>query len=253
MVTPATGAVMDIESPQEREHSLRRAAYLTVGVGIAHALLFLLAFWLLFSVPRGSAAEEITDVYRRRLTLSGLYLMPFAGIAFMWFIIALRMWISGHRHPENVLTSTMQLFSGMMYVALIFVACGAAAAVAATTEFAGRPVVQPIASQFHEFGRAILFIFAVRMAAMFVLCTTNIGRGTGILPRWFVYAGYAAGLFMLLSASFNHVLIVVFPVWLLVLCAFLLRRARQFPPGAPLPQPGAPTATVTAGRGEIAP
>jgi hypothetical protein len=35
------------------------------------------------------------------------------------------------------------------------------------------------------------------------------------------------GLFLLLSATFNRALVLVFPLWLLVLCALLLARARR--------------------------
>jgi hypothetical protein len=248
MVTSAIGAVMDIESPQERAHSLRRAAYLTVGVGIAHAILFLLAYWLLFSVPRGSGAEEITDIYRRRLTLSGLYLMPFAGIAFIWFSVALRMWTSGHVRRENVLLSNVQLVSGILYVALFFAAGAAAAAVAASTEFEGAQAPTPLIDELPKYAGTLIFVFAVRMAAMFVFTTTNIARSAHILPRWFVLAGYAVGLFLLLSASFSKALVLVFPIWVLVLCVILLWWARTIPADATVPRPNAPAAAVL-GRG----
>ena len=75
----------------------------------------------------------------------------------------------------------------------------------------------------------------MRMAAMFVFTTSSIGRNAGILPRWFVLAGYAVGLFLLLSATFSVFLVLVFPVWVLVLCGFLLYRARQIPADAVVP------------------
>jgi hypothetical protein len=34
--------------------------------------------------------------------LVGLYVMPFAGIAFLWFIVSLRMWISDGLLPGPV-------------------------------------------------------------------------------------------------------------------------------------------------------
>jgi hypothetical protein len=53
-----------------------------------------------------------------------------------------------------------------------------------------------------------------------------------------VIAGYLVGLFLLLSFSLSPLLVIVFPVWVLVLCMLLLRLARQIPHGTPL-QPGA--------------
>jgi hypothetical protein len=64
----------------------------------------------------------------RRFVLVGLYLMPFAGIAFVWFIVALRMWEEGSSHRRSVLQSNLQLISGIVYVALFFVAAAASSA-----------------------------------------------------------------------------------------------------------------------------
>jgi hypothetical protein len=220
--------------PHERVRSLRNAAFLTAGVGIVHALLFLLAFWLLSDLPAADATTgEIEEFYgsgeSRRPVLVGLYIMPFAAIAFVWFIVAVRMWISGQIRRENVLLSNVQLVAGILYVALF---CGGAAAnsvLAASVEFSDGPIDPVVAHQFPQFGSALLFVFGIRMAAMFVFTTTNITRAAGLLPRWFVLTGYLVGAFMLLSASFNPALVLVFPIWLIVLCAILFDRARRIP------------------------
>jgi hypothetical protein len=49
------------------------------------------------------------------------------------------------------------------------------------------------------------------------------------LPRWFTLAGFVVGVFMLLSASFTPVLVLVFPAWMLTLCVLLFLRARRIP------------------------
>ncbi len=56
-------------------------------------MLFLLSFLLLSDVPgAGSSTASIVNYCssadRRRVVLVGLYLTPFAGIAFIWFIVA---------------------------------------------------------------------------------------------------------------------------------------------------------------------
>jgi hypothetical protein len=218
-----------------------------------HALLFLAAMLLLLEVPGADATtDEIADFYdsahTRAIGLVGLYLMPFAGIAFIWFIVALRMWISGAISRENVLLSNVQLVSGMLYVALFFAAGGCFAVVAAGVEFSDAPISATFARQFPQYGTTLIWVFAFRMAAMFVFTTSSIGRATGILPRWYTLAGYAVGLFLLLSASFVEWFVLVFPIWLLVLTALLLRRARQIPADIVLPGP-APTGTIFPGPG----
>ena len=55
------------------------------------------------------------------MILAGLYLMPFAAIAFIWFIVALRMWMARHGRPEHALFSNVQLVSGIAFVWLGFI------------------------------------------------------------------------------------------------------------------------------------
>lgn len=220
----------DTEQPGERQRSLRRAARLTCAVGAAHAVLFLLSYWLLSNAPGSSATDDqIVAFYRagnqRHVILAGLYLMPFAGIAFIWFIVSLRMWIAAQLPRENALLSNIQLVSGIIYVAIFFATAAAVSALPASVEFSTVPISPIMARLFPQFGSALLFVFAMRMAAMFVFTTSSIARSAGVLPRWFVYLGYLVGLFLLLSATFNPLLVLIFPAWLLALCALLLLRA----------------------------
>jgi hypothetical protein len=155
--------------------------------------------------------------------------MPFAGIAFMWFVVALRLWISVSAPREHVLLSDVQLVSGVLFIALFFAAAAAAAALAASVEFGAATIDPVVARQFPQYGNALLFVFAMRMAAVFVFATSNIGRATGVLPRWFVLAGFLVGAVLLLSATFDRALVLAFPVWVLALSVLLLRRARRIP------------------------
>jgi hypothetical protein len=213
---------------------------MTACFGIAHAVLFLLAFWLMSDVPGAKASnEEIAEFYgsddKRRVILVGLYIMPFAGIAFVWFIVALRMWISFSVRRENALLSNIQLVSGIIFVALFFAAAAASSVLAASVEFADSTIDPVVAREFPQYGNSLLFVFGMRMAAMFVFTTSNMGRASGFLPRWFAYLGFAVGLFLLLSATFSVWLVLVFPVWVLMLSGFLLYRARQIPAEILLP------------------
>lgn len=222
------------DDEDERGRSLRRAAMLTAGLGAGHAILFILALMLLTDAPGPTATDaELVDYYSsegsRRVTLAGLYVMPFAGIAFIWFIVALRLWISGSGRPENVLLSQVQLVSGILYTGLFLVSAGASAAIAAATEFTQADVDPDFARNFNQYGDTVLFVFAMRMAAMFVFTTSTMARHATILPRWFVFVGYGVGLFLLLSASFYRALALVFPVWLLCLTGLLVLRAREIP------------------------
>jgi hypothetical protein len=214
--------------------AVRRSALVAAVAGAAHALLFLFAYWLVSSSPGPEASDrELESFYesdeRRRLIVVGLYVMPFAGIAYVWFSVALRTAIRAGSERVGELLLGMQLASGILYVALFFVAAAAISVMAASMEIVHARLDPMIARELPQYGRAVLVVFAMRMAAMFVFTTSRIGRITGVLPRWFAYVGFGVGLFLLLSAGFSRALVLVFPLWLLALCAVLLVRMRRTP------------------------
>lgn len=222
-------------SPPERMRSLRRAATLTALVGGAHAVLFLVSFWLMSAVPGASSStSELVAFYGnsgdRRVVIVGLYLMPFAGMAFIWFVVALRMWVEGAAQGVSVLLSNIQLVSGILYIALLFAGAASTTVLAASVEFAEGEIDPVVAHQFPVFGSSLMLVFALRMAAMFVLATSTIGRSSGVLPRWFCWAGYVVGGFLLLTATMHNWFALVFPGWLIVLSVILTMRARRISP-----------------------
>lgn len=223
-----------------RSRSLRRAAYLTAGVGMAFAILFLLAYWFLSEIPDVTASDAelaafyLSD-YRRLPILAGVYIQPFAGIAFLWFIVALRMWISASARRISELSSNIQLISGIIFIAVFFVSAAATASTAAVIQFSSAPFSPTAARLLPQFGNTLTFVFAMRMAAMFIFTTSNIGRGARILPRWFLILGYIVGVFLLLSAGFRSLFVLAFPVWMIILCILLLHRASRIPTDARLP------------------
>ncbi len=227
-------------TPEARGRSLRRAASLTSIVGIAFAVLFTLAFVLMGQVPSAAASDQqIVDYYASGdstvLVVVGLYVLPFAGIAFLWFIVTLRMWEAASGRRLNALQSNLQLVSGILFVALFFVGAAASSVVAVSAQYTEGGVDPAASRQFGIFGSTMIIFFSMRMAAMFVFTTSALGRSAGILPRWFGLVGFGVGLFLLLSAAFTPALVLAFPAWILVLCLILLRNARDIPKDVRLP------------------
>jgi hypothetical protein len=208
---------------------VRPTARVVASFGLVHALLFLGAYLLLSSTPGAlSRDDEIVSFYqtgnRRRLILVGLYVMPFAGIAFLWFVVTLRAWIRGFSGRAGGVIPDIQLLSGVLYVGLFFVGAAASSVTAMSVEFTSAPVDAMVARQFPMYGRTLLVVIAMRMAAMFVFATSHVARVTGILPRWFGLVGLAVGLFLLLSATLSRALVLVFPLWLIAFCVLLFLR-----------------------------
>lgn len=205
---------------------------LTAWVGIAHAALVTVSYFLLRLAPGPRASDDEFIAFfgsgdRWIVILVGLYLMPFAGIAFLWFAVALRMWISRSTSKVDALFSNLQLTSGIVFLAMFFSAAAASSVLAASIQFSDVPVDPQTARQFTQLASTLWLVFAMRMAAVFVFTTSSIGWRHRILPRWFVAGGVVMGVFLLLSASLTPVLALVFPLWVLGLSVLLLDRARR--------------------------
>ena len=224
---------------EQHGRSLRLAAILTAVAGAAHAILFVLSFWLVSDIPRSSASDQaIIDYYdsgsQRLVSIVGLYVMPFSAIAFMWFTVSLRAWAAGVQRRENILLANMQLVSGIVYITLVLIGSAAISVTATAAQFTDGPIDPDLARLFPGYGRTVIAVLGLRIAAVFVVTTSNIGRSAGILPKWFVYAGFVIAIFMLLSASLTRFLMLVFPLWLLLLSTILLIEALRISPIATL-------------------
>ena len=235
-----TDTAPDETTPEARGRSLRKAAMLTAGVGIAFSVLFTISFVLLLDLPTTDATDaEIIAYYaspERVLPVAvGLYLLPFAGIAFLWFIVALRLWSAASTKRLNNLQSNLQLISGIVFVALFFVGAAAMSVLASSVQYADGPIDPVAARQFPIFGKTVILFFAMRMAAMFVFTSSALGRTARILPGWFAWVGFLVGIFLLFSATLTAELVLVFPAWVAGLSVILLRSAREIPSDLRLP------------------
>ena len=225
--------------------AVRRAALLTAAIGLVHSLLLIAGSLVLKTQTPGITASDAELIaffedpdQRRVVVIAGLYLIPFAGIAFVWFFVSLRMWISASASRLNLMLSNVQLVSGIIYTTLVLAAGGAMSVMAVTAELSDGAVDPVFARQFPQYGASLLLVFAMRMAAMFVLTTTNLGRLSGILPQWFVVMGFAVAVGLLLTSSFSSWLVFIFPAWILVFCAILVDRARKISPDFVVSDPG---------------
>ena len=202
--------------------------------GLLFAAFFIASLLMLQGAPGGgSTAAEIADWYlqsnSRHLGIVGLYLVPFAGISFLWFIAVIRSHI-GER--EDHFFATVFLGSGLLFVAMLFGAAAAAGAPLASVRFQGAPVPGPDAIGFaRALGYTFLYVYAIRVAAVFVISVSTLALRTASLPRWLVIAGYAIAVVMLLSVSFFRFVVLLFPLWVAAVSMVILLTSRV-PDGA---------------------
>ena len=208
---------------------------------MAFAVLFVVALLSLTQTPKlGSTDAELVAFYtsgnQRLVFLGGLYLLPLAAVAFIWFIAALREWVAGSADATNRLLGTVQMLSGISFITLAFTAAGAAAIVAASSGLSELPVDPTLARQFPLYGRTMLMVFGMRMAAIFVTSTARIGQEAQLFPRWFVSISFAVAAGLFLVATLNVWLALVFPAWVLLLSFVIWQRSSR--PLVTLPDAG---------------
>jgi len=191
-------------------------------------LLTTILLLILSSVPRDpleSGAWLGTNPHR---VIIAINLMPFAGIAFLWFIGVVRDQLG---EVEDRLFSTVFLGSGLLFLAMLFQ--GAVTATSLVAMVSGSDLDAGV----WTFGRgtteALISVYAMRMAAVFTLSVSTVALRTAAVPRWVPFSGYAVALVLLLVAGENKWAQLVFPAWVLVLSvAILLTPGRARPAAA---------------------
>lgn len=141
-------------------------------------------------------------------------LMPFAGIAFLWFIGVVRDGFGGF---EDKFFSTVFIGSGLLFLAMMFAASATNMAAAhssgSTAEFA------------NELMLALAKTYGLRMAAVFMITLATIWLKTSLMPRWLVVATYLAAVGILVASDTSMWLVLAFPLWVLFVSVLLLARA----------------------------
>jgi len=166
--------------------------------------------------------------------LFALGLVPFAGIAFLWFVGVLRDRVG---EAEDRFFATVFLGSGLLFVGMLFVASALAAGLVASAGDNGDSL---LSADTWDVGRRttyeLMTVYAMRMAAVFMLATSTILLRTRLAPRWIVASGYAVAILLLVTVGFFAWIELVFPAWVLMLSLYVLitgfRRGRMEDPGA---------------------
>ncbi len=184
--------------------------------GIVFSVLLITALVLLrLSVPAhpGAPGRWLSDAGRRTAVVIGLNLVPFAGIAFLWFIGVIRDRIGGR---EDRFFATVFLGSGLLFVGMLFVAAAVAGGLFAAASGSGPPGADTLAAGRNVTG-ILLNVYAMRMAAVFTLTTVTIARRTRIVSRWLEVAGLVTALVLLVGTGISDWVELLFPAWILAL------------------------------------
>jgi len=189
--------------------------------GILFCVLLLAVFWLLrISVPTDPL--ESGDWLRTsssRVAIA-LNLVPFAGLAFLWFIGVLRDRLGSR---EDRFFATVFLGSGLLFLAMLFVAGAIVGSMLAAFALYRDTFVD---SMMFHFARLLAYnvinIYAAKVAGAFMISTSTLLILTNLSPRWIALVGYALAILLLFGSYYAGWVFVLFPMWILVLSLYIL-------------------------------
>lgn len=191
--------------------------------GIVFSVLFLASLVLLrLAVPDDPAELGtwlVDPVFRNWIGIS-LNLVPFAGIAFLWFMAVIRNHVG---LQEDRFFATVFLGSGLLFVAMLFAAGAVSQELLGTF---GTGPKSPGQSKTYAAGRrlayALMNTFGTRLAAVFMFVTSTIGLRTEVLPRWVSFVGFAFGLVLLLVITEFAWIVLLLPCWVLLVSTWIM-------------------------------
>src|SRR5215471_8539070 len=189
--------------------------------GILFTVLFTSSYILIrLSIP-GNPAESGTWLKDRASTVAlALSLLPFAGIAFLWFMGVVRDRIG---YLEDQFFSTVFFGSGLLFLAMTFVSAALAGGVLATYALEPSKLID---SGMYTLVRTVMSritsVYAARMSGVFMISLGTIWVRTQLMPRWLVFLTYALALGLLLIISSSLWVTLIFPAWVGVVSVYIL-------------------------------
>ena len=191
--------------------------------GIIFAVLFTTSMVLIrLAIPEELSGTNTAAWLRGNtttLTLA-LTLVPFAGIAFLWFMGVVRDHLG---KLEDQFFSTVFFGSGLLFLAMMFAFAAIAGGILSSYAIAADTLTK---SGVLVFGRAVMYtitkVYAIRMAGVFMIALGTIWIRTRVMRRLFVFLTYALALLLLVSSDLTSWLILVFPAWVFVISMFIL-------------------------------
>jgi hypothetical protein len=209
------------EHPSSKSIERLKAPRAAAIAGILFSILFAASISLIrINIPEDlfASASWIKSGYRP-LQIS-LVLMPFAVIAFLWFVAVIRDRLGEH---EDQFFSTVFFGSGILFLAMVSISGAIAGGIVV---IANSAVDQGLNQEAIIFGRAVMLqisnVYALRMAAVFMISIATIWLRTGLMPKWLVVGTYLLALLLLVVISLNLWVTLVFPAWVFLISVRLL-------------------------------
>lgn len=198
--------------------------------GIAFAVLFIAGIFTMIT-PDSSTEQAINEFYadsgNRTTVLIGAYLIALAGMAFLFFISAMRRWIREAAPDDgglgDVLLAGGIVFVAMMYAGAIAIGTGSAAMLLGGEEQFSHDVLRMLP----QLGYGLMLLGGGFGAIAVVLATSLSLRRSGRVPGWLSIYGFVTAVILL--AAVAYVPMVFFPIWVIVASITIPRSLHPAP------------------------
>src|SRR3954447_15856733 len=152
---PADGSEGTVEQPPALEDHARKAGW----YGVVFAVLLVVGVVLVATTPRLGASDAVYNAFYRgggpaTLSVVGLYIVPFAGIACLWHMVGTRTLLQARRPSSWMETRHwLHLAACVIFVCMLFVSTACVGAIALLTKFSDAPLPGPDVARALELGR----------------------------------------------------------------------------------------------------
>jgi|tagenome__1003787_1003787.scaffolds.fasta_scaffold20921689_2 hypothetical protein len=217
-------------SPMAFQQSALRTPGSAAVAGMIFSVLMLASLVAVhFALPHvpSESGDLLTTSAKRDLLLAGLSLIPFAGVAFLWFVGVVRDRV-GER--EDRFFSTVFLGSGLLFVAVLLVGEAVATSMIMSLVPADTATRATAAPDWWAATRNIsneLLEAALQMAGVFTTATATLLWRTHVAPRWLTLSGTVISVLLLFTLYFTQWIGLLFPAWIFVLSLYILVSARR--------------------------
>ncbi len=184
------------------------------------ALLIAVLTLFLSSVPKDPLEKGAWLSVSVGKVVLAINLIPFAGVAFLWFIGVVRDRLG---EAEDRLFSTVFLGSGLLFLAMLFVSAATFGAIVVV--YAAWPdslANSPTFALARAFAYVVINVYAIKMAGVFMMVTSTLGLRTGFIARWIAILGLVLALCLLFGSQLFDWSFAVFPAWVLLISGYIL-------------------------------
>jgi hypothetical protein len=189
--------------------------------GMLFSLLTVSAFWLLWnSVPDDPREPGLWLGANSNAVALGLNLVPFAGIAFLWFIGVLRDRL-GER--EDRFFATVFFGSGLLFLGTLFTAAAMVGALLVTFNTQPKELVNSATFHFvRASAHTVMHIYMIKMAAVFMMTASTLAIYVRFAPRWLALLGYLLLLLLLFGSYYFRWSFLLFPLWVFLISVHIM-------------------------------